>query len=803
METLWQDLKYGARQLVRNPGFTAVAVLTLALGIGANTAIFSVVNAVLLRPLPYGEPEQLVMIWESRPREGAYENPVAPLDFFDWRQRNQVFDGMAAFLYSTIDLTGVGEPERIDTGIVSASFFDVLGVQAALGRTFLPEEEQEGRHHVVVLADSLWQRRFGSDPAIVGKVLTLDGEPFEVVGVLPRSFDFPEPGLELWRPLVPTSEPMQTRTLHSLQVFARLKAGVSLEQARVDMARVSTQLSQEFPDANANHGSHLIPLREQLVGDVRPALLMLLGAVGFVLLIACADAASLLLARASVRHREMAIRSSLGASRVRLLRQTLTESALLALLSGFTGILLAIWGVEAAQSLVSTGSPAMGLRQISVDGRVLAFTVALSILTGILSGAAPAIQRWHGDLSDTLKEGSRTVGSTPARRRVFAALVMVEIALALVLLVGAGLMVRTFAAFLQVHPGFDPHNTLTLRVAVPETKYDTPVEVKGFYSQLFKEVQGLPGVEAAGGTVFLPLGGMDARRGIEVEGFEPKPGEPTRAHIRIVTPDFFHALRIPRLQGRLLTPQDTEGTPLAVLINHTAAERYWPGQSPVGKRVRLGSGEWREIVGVVGDVKYWGLGATVNPEMYLPFEQAPWPSMALVVRSSSDPMKLVGPIRARVHMLDPNVPISQIQTMEEVLALSLTSTRFYMILLGSFAGLALLLATAGIYGVTAFSVAQKTHEIGVRKALGAQNSDILCWVLRRGFVWTLLGVLLGAVGSFALTRFLSRLLFGVKAGDPITFLSVSAFLVAIALLACYVPARRAMRVDPMVALRYE
>ena len=803
METLWQDLKYGVRQLLRSPGFTAVAVLTLALGIGANTAIFSVVNAVLLRPLPYKDQERLVMVWESRPQEGVYDNPVAPQDFFDWRRRNQVFEDMSGFLYSTIDLSGAGEPERIGTGIVSPSLFNVLGVQPLRGRTFLPEEEQDGRHRVVVMTYSLWQRRFGGDPAVVGKLLTLGGEPFEVIGVLPRTFDFPAPGLELWRPLVPTTQQMQTRTLHSMQVFARLKPGVTLAQARADMDRVAAQLAQEFPESNAVHAAHVVPLREQVVGDVRPALLLLLGAVAFVLLIACANAANLLLARVAARQREFAVRAALGAGRWRLVRQTLTESALLAVVSGTAGVLLAVWGVEAVRSLIPDDIAVMGFRSIPVDGRVLAFTLGLSVLAGVLSGVAPAFRGWGGWLTEALKEGGRSAGTTPARQRIFAALVVAEMALALILLVGAGLMIRTFVAFLNVNPGFDPHNLLTLQVAVPETKYDQPAEVRGFFAQLLNEVQALPGVEAAGATMLLPLGGGDARRGIQAEGYEPRPDEPTRAHLRVVTPTFFAAMRIPLLQGRLLAPQDTEGAPLVVLVNRTAAERYWPGQSPVGRRLRIGSGEWREIVGVVGDVRHWGLDAGINPEMYLPFDQVAPPNMTVVVRSTSDPADLAKSVRARVHALDSDVPISEVSTMEEVLAFSLAPTRFYMVLLGSFAGLALLLASAGIYGVMAYSVARRTHEIGVRKALGACNSDIFRWVLRRGFIWTLTGLILGAAGSVALTRFLSRLLFGVKPGDPLTLLSVAVLLAAVALLACWIPARRAARVDPMVALRYE
>ncbi|MCI0403110.1 MAG: ABC transporter permease [Acidobacteria bacterium] len=803
MGSLLQDLRYSVRTLRKSAGLTTVAVITLALGIGANTAIFSVVNAVLLRPLPYSEPERLVMVWESRPQEGVYDNPVAPQDFFDWRRRNQAFEDMSAFLYSTIDLSGAGEPERIATGIVSPSLFNVLGVQPLRGRTFLPEEEEDGRHRVVVMTYSLWQRRFGGDPAVVGKVLTLGGEPFEVIGVLPRTFDFPAPGLELWRPLVPTTQQMQTRTLHSMQVFARLKPGVTLERARADMDRVAAQLAQEFPESNAVHAAHVVPLREQVVGEVRPALLLLLGAVGFVLLIACANAANLLLARAAARQREFAVRAALGAGRWRLARQMLTESALLALVAGTAGVLLAIWGVEAVRSLIPDDIAVMGLRRIPVDGRVLVFTLGLSVLAGALSGVAPAFRGWRGGLTEALKEGGRAAGATPARQRIYAVLVVAETALALVLLAGAGLMIRTFVAFLNVNPGFDRHNLLTLQVAVPQTKYDQPAEVRGFFAQLLSDIQTLPGVETAGATMLLPLGGGDARRGIEVEGYEPRPEERTRAHLRVVTPTFFAAMRIPLLEGRLLAPPDTDGAPLVVLVNRTAAQRYWPGQSPVGRRLRIGSGEWREIVGVVADVKHWGLDAGVNPEMYLPFDQVAPPNMTVVVRSSSDPAELAKSVRARVRALDPDVPISQVSTMEEVLAFSLAPTRFYMVLLGSFAGLALLLASAGIYGVTAYSVARKTHEIGVRKALGARNSDIFRWVLRRGFTWTLAGLLLGAAGSLALTRFLSRLLFGVSPGDPLTLLGVAVLLAAVALLACWIPARRAMRVDPMVALRYE
>jgi putative ABC transport system permease protein len=803
MEWFIQDLRFGVRMLVKNPGFTLIAVLTLALGIGVNTAIFSVVSAVLLRPLPYSEPDKLVMVWERRIREGSDNNAVAPADFRDWRARNQVFANMAAMFAIPLNLSEGNEPERVTTGLVSASFFEVLGVKPMLGRGFSAEEEQAGRSRVVIMNHDLWQRRFGADRNIVGRRISIDGAPFEVVGVLPPSFRFPNKELALWVPLDANAQDMQTRLSHFLSVYARLKPGVTLEQARADMERIGAQLSQEYPQENENHTAFVIPLREEVARNLGAPLMILFAAVGLVLLIACANVANLQLIRAVARQKELAVRAALGAVRWRIARQLLTENAMLAALGAVLGMLLAWWSVGTFTSLLPrnilhlTGAP--------LDLRVLGFTIAISLLTGALSSLAALLHASSVKLNDTLKEGGRGAGAM--RQRARSAVVVVELALAIVLLIGAGLLIRSFWKLQRVSPGFAPQNVLTAQIALPSARYRDPEQRVRFFQQLSEQARALPGVQAVGAISILPLGGGWSRTSIAIEGraemTDLLPQLRPRIHPRTVTPDYFQALGIPLLNGRFLTPKDDSNAPLVALINQTAAQRYWPGQNPLGHRVQIGGGApWREVIGIVGDVKDQGLGQEINPEVYFAWAQDPQRDGTLVVRGQNV-ASLAPALRNQVHQLDKDLPLSNLRLLEEVVEDSIAAPRSYALLLALFAGIALTLATIGIYGVMAYGVSQRTHELGVRLALGAQTRDALLLVMRQGLRMTSLGVALGLAAAWGLTRWMKNMLFEVSATDPLTVVFVTGFLVGVALLACYLPARRATKVDPLTALRHE
>jgi len=793
-----QDVKYGIRTMVKQPAFSAVAVATLALGIGANTAIFSVVNALLLSPLPYPNPQQLVMVWEKRSREGVNDNPVSPRDFLDWRARNQVFESMAAEIDTTLDLSWNNEPERLEAGNVSPSFFDVLGMRPALGRTFLPEEEQAGRDHVVILSDSLWRRRFAADPSILGTPIQLSGVSYEVIGVLPPDFRFSHDQLQLWFPLNTSTRMMQTRVNHFLNVYARLKPGVTIEQARSEMDQLGEQMMQEFPGENNGHSAYVIPLHEQLVGGLRKSLMLLFGAVGLVLLIACANVANLMLVRAAVRHKEIAIRYALGARRSRIIRHFLTESMLLSAIGGGAGALLAMWGVEGLTLFVPKGL--LSLSQSKLDLRTLGFTLAVSLVTGLLFGLASALTVSKPDLNKALKEGVRD--SSVSRTRLRDVFIIAQIAIALVLLSGAGLLVRSFLKIESVQPGFNPENVLTAQVTLPSVRYREPKNAASFFEELLRRVSALPEVEAAGATMLLPLAGGDARTGIAIEGRDAEPGEPTRAHPRLVTPGYFEAMQMGLVNGRWINDRDNKDAPLVVMINQIAADRYWPRIDPVGKRLRLGgTDQWREIVGVVRNVKYWGLSNPVNPEMYLPYAQAPRWDMTLVARTRSNPEAIAGEMRDQLAQMDKDLPLSNVRTMEQIIDRSVESPRSYTILVSVFAGMALLLASVGVYGMMSYSVAQRTRELGVRIALGARPRDVQRLVLTYGATLTLIGIGLGFAGAMFLTRFVSSLLYQVEPRDPLTFGAVAFILGVVALVACELPARRATKVDPMVALR--
>jgi putative ABC transport system permease protein len=815
METLFQDLRYAFRMLLKRPGFTAVAVLALALGIGANSAIFSVVNGVVLRALPYKDPEGLMMVWSLlQAPAGSQEFPVSAADFTDWRDQNQVFEQIAAFHSQPFNITGAGEPEFLGGVRASANLFSLLGIEAKLGRTFLPEEDQPGAGHVVIISHGLWERRFGSDPNIIGQKLTLNDEPYTVVGVMPPGFQFPRKGempagyqfprqADLYTPLAWTPNQIGNRGREFLAVIARLKPGVTVAQASADMDGIAERLKQQYPQFNANKEVVIVPLHQQVVSKVRTALLVLLGAVGFVLLIACANVANLLLARAASRQKEIAIRTALGASRSRVIRQLLTESMLLSLTGGTLGLLLSMWGVDLLTAISPANLPRVDT--ISVDVRVFAFTLAVSLLTGIIFGLVPAIQASKPDVNEALKEGGRA--SSVGHNRFRSVLVVSEVALSLVLLIGAGLMIRSFVHLLNSSPGLKPENVLTLDVGLPRTKYTGPQQA-AFFQQVIERLKSLPGVQSAGAVYPLPLSGAEEGMGFGIAGRAAlAPGEVYSAGPRWVSPDYFNVMGISLLRGRELTERDGSDSPRVVVINEAMAARYFPDEEPIGRRVAFDqvnkAPNWREIVGVVGDVKHLALDSDPKPEMYFPFTQFPSFFMTLVVRTSGDPLNLVAAARSEVLAVKNDQPISNVHTMEELLSNSVAQRRFNMLLLSIFAGVALLLAAVGIYGVMSYSVAQRTHELGVRMALGAQTSHVLALVVKQGMTLALAGVGIGLAAAFALTRILASLLYGVSATDPLTFSVIALLLASVALLACYLPARRATKVDPMIALRYE
>jgi putative ABC transport system permease protein len=793
MSSIRQDLQFGLRMIRRNPGFSAIAALTLALGIGANGAVFSVVNALLLRELPYPEPQALVMVWESRPREGVNNNVVSPADFVDWRTREQVFDAIAAHQPMTLNLTGSGEPERLNAGQVSASFFQVLGVVPALGRDFLAGEEVSDRNQVVILNHGLWQRRFGGNPAIVGTTITLNGRPFEVIGVLPASFRFPDEAIDLWLPLDFTAEPMRARFNHFLKVFARLSPGVTIQRAQEDMDRISAQLHREVELQNQGHGAHVISLKDDLVGDVRVSLLILLAAVAFVLLIACVNVANLLLARGASRSRELAIRSALGAGRLRVVQQLFIESLCLGLLGGLLALPLAIWGIGALRSLAPTNIPM--LNEAALDLAAVSVMAAIAVITAMVFSLAPVTQLLRVNLNTSLKE--RATSFDKSRQQIRRGLVVAEIALAFVLLMGAGLMTRSLFNLLSVDPGFDSDSLLTMNISLQGTGGQAPTT---FFRPLIEKVGALPGVVSAGFTSHLPMGGEDSRSGLGVEGYERTSDEPVRAHWRVVAFDYFGTLRIRLREGRFPTEQEAETRASVAIINQTAAARYWRGQNPIGRRLRLLTPEWREIIGVVEDVRHWGPSSTVNPEVYLPGVRNP---AYLVVRTALDPADLTSAVRREIRQLAPQIPLPAASTMEEVRDRAVASPRFNMILLGIFASVALVLAVVGVYGVMSYTVAQSNADIGLRMAMGAQRHDVVGLFVREGLILTVLGLAVGMGGAFALTRLMKTLLFGVTPTDPSTFAAIAVVMGLVALAASYVPARRAASVDPLTALKHE
>jgi putative ABC transport system permease protein len=800
------DLRYALRMLAKSPAFSFVAVVTLGLAIGANTAIFSVVDAVLLRPLPYPQSERLVRVFGTQPQ--LAEAPTSPANFLEWREENQVFERIGTYVGQGFNLLGGDKPERVIGARVSADLLPLMGVQPALGRFFTRDEDEEGRGQVVILGHDFWRSHFAGDPNRVGQTVTLNDRPYTVVGIMPPGFVFPGRRTQVWVPIAFNAAERRTRDTNFIDVVARLKPGVSLEQARANMNAVARTQTERYPHTNVGVGVKVVSLQEHMVGDVRPMLVVLLGAVGFVLLIACANVANLLLARAAARQREMAIRGALGASRSRVVRLLLTESVLLAVVGGAVGLVLAIWSLDLLVSLKPANLPR--LAEIGVNRTVFLFTLGVSVVTGLLFGLVPALQLSKMDLNEGLKESSRGGTDSPRRHRVRALLVVSEVALSLVLLVGAGLMIRSFSRLLAVDPGFKADHVLTAFVSLPISKYPKREEQTAFFDRLLERLRNVPGVSAAGLVTDIPLYGGSST-GFDVEGRPPAaPGQRAMTDYRLINSDYFAAMGMRMAKGRAFSPSDTDSAPGVVIINETLAARFFAGEDPIGKRLDL-SGEpkdLREIVGVVADVRNYGVDADVKPEVYVPFLQsAPAyltgvaSAMTVVVRSAIDPAALGSALREQVQALDKDQPVSEIKTMEGYLAESMAQRRFNMLLLGAFAGLALVLAAVGIYGVIAYTVAQRTHEMGIRIALGAKSADILRLVFTNAMATTLTGVALGLAAAFALTRLLRSLLYEVSPTDPVVFAAIPLLLVTVSVIATYLPARRAMRVDPITALR--
>ncbi|HYY57647.1 MAG TPA: ABC transporter permease [Pyrinomonadaceae bacterium] len=816
---LRQDLRFGARMLLKNPGFTAVAVLTLALGIGANSAIFSVVNAALLRPLPYADSDSLVMVWGNFNRLNMTRLGVSAPEFADYKSQNEVFSDVAAYQTLTFNLTENNEPERIGGARVSSGLFRLLGARPLVGRTLLEEEDEAGRGRVAVLSRRLWQRRFNSDPALVGKGITLDGESYTVVGIMPQGFQFPlsEPydteRADVWVPAAFTTEELDDRGRYSFRMIARLKPGATIGQARSEMSTIGQRLEREYPRTyrgpKGEDGGWQVTvttLQEEVVGNARLFLLMLLGVVGFVLLITCANIANLWLARASTRHREVAIRTALGAGRSRLIRQFLTESVMLSVLGGGLGLLLAMWCVDLLIAAGPRGIPRLG--EAGLDARVLGFTLGVSVLTGLLFGLVPALQSSRMELSESMKESSKSTTASYGWQRLRGFLVVSEVALALVLLIGAGLLIKSFWRLLDVDSGFNAENVLTMQMSLPPSRYTGSTEKANFYGQLLERVKALPGIESASLTTALPMSGTTFGGPFSIEGRPlDMTGKPPHAYVRTIAPDYFKVMGIALTKGREFGKEDTDKSVPVVIINEAFARGFFTGGEAVGQRVKIGAPgsprPWMLIAGIVKDVKSDGLDAAVTPEMYVPFSQNTGATMTLVARTRSNPANMAAAVRAEVQAIDKDQPVYNIRTMAELLKESIAQRRLNMLMLGAFALIALLLAASGIFGLIAYTVAQRTHEIGIRMALGAQKSDILKLIFGQGMSLTMMGLGLGLAAAFALTRLMSGLLFGVSSTDPLTFLSLALFLAAVALIACYIPARRAMKVDPMIALRYE
>jgi len=801
METLLRDIRYGIRSLAKRPGFTAIALLALTLGIGANTAIFTLVNAVLLRPLPFAEPDRLVWMFGNI-RSGSNRASVSPLDYLDYRQQNSSFEQFAAQLSfpASINLTGSGEPEQLKAGAVTGNYFQALGGQPVLGRTFQLENEKPGNDQVAVLSYALWQKRFSGDAGILNKTITLDGKAFQVLGVMPATFGLPQ-SAEIWVPLNFDGSPgMKQRKAHFLRPIGKLKVGVSLAQAQADLDVVAKRLEQQYPESNTGWNLRLVPLREQLVGNTRPTLLILFGAVGFVLLIACANVANLLLVRAAGRQKEIALRSALGAGRLRIIRQMITESVLLALVGGTLGTLLAVWAVDVMVTMSEGSIPATA--NVKIDATVLGFTLLISLVTGVLFGLAPALRTLRVNLIDSLKEGGRSGSEGASRNRTRSALVVLESAIAVVLLIGAGLLVRSLMRLQNVSPGFEAQNVLTMRVDLPRGKYDAPEKSANFFAELENRLAAVPGVETVGFVSELPLGGHPNDMPYTVEGRPTSgPNDGYDDDFRRINRHYFDALKIPLLRGRNFTDQEVRQGAKVVIISDLLARQVFPNEDPLGKRLIMSFGKQAfEIIGIVGDIRHRGLESEPRAAMYMPVYER---TMTVVLRTKVDPSSLAAAVRKEVQTIDPDQPVAELKTMEQWLETAVAEPRYRTGLIALFALVALILASTGIYGVMSYSVTQRTHEIGVRMALGARRFDVLKLVVRQGMGLVVVGVIIGLLAAVGLTRLMSSLLFGVTAKDPLTFAAVASGLTLVAFIACYLPARRATKVDPLEALRYE
>ncbi|MBA2584971.1 MAG: ABC transporter permease [Chthoniobacterales bacterium] len=815
---MMNDIRYAFRALVKSPAFTIIAIATMALAIGANTAVFSLVNALLIHPLPYQAPQELVLLWEKFSGQGLEVIPVSVPEYLDYEKQTRSFTGIAAFDYANLNLTGGEMAERIQGAVVSPSLFPVLGIEPIKGRVFSATEFGEGRDNVVVISARLWQRRFNSDPQMLGKDISLNGRKFTVVGIMPAKFEFPIPlfniqggqfsgQVDIWKPIAFTKDELESRGSRSYGVLARLKPGVTMAQAQAEINTINANWITQFPDNYSpptRFGASLYSLHEQVIGGMRTALWILLGAVALVLLIACANLTTMLLARAGGRVREFAIRVALGAGRLQLLRQTLSESVLLAVIGGLAGTLLAVWGLDLLRAIGTQTVPRIA--EANLDLRVLLVTLLVSVGTGILFGLIPALASGNPELTEALKEGGRGSTTGVRRNRLRNALVVAEVALALVLLISAGLLMKSFARLQSVDPGFNPKNVLTMELALPQLKYPRGKPVIDFYAEVERRVARLPGVRHVSLTSILPLSGSNSDNSFHIEG---RPEAETKVfpdeEIRIVTPDHFRVLETPLIKGRFFTEADSADAPGVIIINQAMAKKYWPGEDVLGKRINFDDSDpqkiqWITIVGVVGDIRHRGLDSEAKPEYYRPHPQLPYRSMVLAVRSLQDPRALVSSIRRELQAFDPEQPLANVKTFEQITAESIAPRRLSVVLLGVFAAIALVLASVGIYGVMSFLVVQRTHEIGVRMVLGAQRNDVLLLVVGRAARLVLIGTAVGLLLAFFSTRALGAMLYNVAAFDLSTFALVTISLALVALFASYIPALRATRADPMIAL---
>jgi putative ABC transport system permease protein len=808
MGTLLQDLRYALRVLWKNLGFTSVAVAALALGIGANTTIFSAVNALLLRPFNFTDPDSLVVIWE-RPPNTTMRHSVSPANFLDVREQQTTFSHLAIYTTNSVNLTEGDKPERLEVATVSPAMFSALDVRAALGRTFAQEEESEGQGKVAILTHEFWRRRYASDPAMLNQRLMLNGQPYTIVGIMPEDFNFPPTNSDILLPFTISDKTREERGQHYVRMLGRLKPGVTFAQADADLGAIAGRLTAQYPDTNSNRTIAVSSLKADYVRGPRPGLIVLLGAAGFVLLLACANVANLLLVRAASRSKEIAIRMALGASRFRLIRQLLTESVLIALLGGAFGMLVAVWGVDLITASIppSLSRYLPGWKNVGIDAEVFWFTLGVSILTGIVFGLAPALQSTKTDFNEALKDGGRTSGGGFSRNRLRGVLVVAEVAISLTLLIGAGLMIKSFYEILKVEPGFKSENMLVVDVALPRLKYAQETARVNFYQQAMERVGALPNVEQAGATNILPLSRSNSDAAFHVVGNPlPDKGREPQANFRTITPHYLETMGIPLQRGRYISDKDRADTQRVTIINEHLAQKHFPNEDPLGKRLNFGGEEEKdnyEIIGVVGNIKHESLVEKTVSEVYVPLTQNPWYSMSIVARATGDPLQLAGAVQREIQAIDKDQPIYNARTMDKVVSESLAPQRVTMGMLGIFALIALALASVGIYAVMSYAVTQRTHEIGIRMALGAQPRDILKMVVRQGMLLAAIGLAIGLVASYWLMQAMTRVLYDVSPTDPLTFTAISLLLMLVAFTANYIPARRATKVDPMIALRYE